>query len=185
MEFEVENKFRVYDFSETEACLNRLHTQFSPSVEQVDLYFSHPIRDFVATDEALRLRRVGRENAFTYKGPKIDRETKTRREIELECESGDLGFAKAQAFLEALSFRAVREVRKQRRLAELLWEHRKFVIALDHVARLGFFVELETQATAADLPSTTSALQALALHLRLTNCERRSYLELLEQSADS
>ena len=42
-----------------------------------------PCRDFAQTDEALRIRTVGDTSFVTYKGPKLDATTKTRRELEL------------------------------------------------------------------------------------------------------
>ena len=48
---------------------------------QVDEYYAHPARDFAITDEALRLRTENNLTVITYKGPKLDRETKTREEF--------------------------------------------------------------------------------------------------------
>ena len=54
---------------------------------QEDIYFNSPIVDFAKTDEALRIRttKQGDEKHIfiTYKGAKIDSESKTREEIEL------------------------------------------------------------------------------------------------------
>ena len=66
-----------------------LGATIEPPVVQVDQYFAHPARDFAQTDEALRLRRVGKQNFITYKGSKIDATTKTRREIELPLAPGE------------------------------------------------------------------------------------------------
>ena len=88
MKYEVEQKFPVGDLAGVEARLSALGAAVSEPREEVDLYFAHPARDFAATDEALRIRRVGESNCITYKGPKIDRTTKTRREIELAIPSG-------------------------------------------------------------------------------------------------
>jgi len=52
--------------------------------EQIDTYFNHPCVDFKLRDEALRVRKVGSKTYLTFKGPKVDPETKTRNEIELE-----------------------------------------------------------------------------------------------------
>ena len=59
-----------------------LAARFHDPAEQVDRYFAHPCRDFARTDEALRLRRDGDDVAITWKGPRIDAATKTRRESE-------------------------------------------------------------------------------------------------------
>ena len=83
MQYEVEQKFPVADLAAVEAGLAALGAGISAPREEVDLYFAHPARDFAATDEALRLRLTGLQGSITYKGPKIDAVTKTRREIEL------------------------------------------------------------------------------------------------------
>ncbi len=83
MQYEVEQKFPVADLAAVEADLAALGAKIAAAEEEVDLYFAHPARDFAATDEALRLRRKGPRGYITYKGPKIDAVTKTRREIEL------------------------------------------------------------------------------------------------------
>ena len=50
----------------------------------LDLYFNSPKHDFAHTDEALRIR-IKEEGAFlTYKGPKLDLETKSRKEISVK-----------------------------------------------------------------------------------------------------
>src|SRR4029453_19590505 len=79
--WEVELKFPLSDPAEVWARVAGLGVKFGPAVEQVDQYFNHPAREFAVTDEALRLRQVGVENCVTYKGPKIDKSTKTRQEI--------------------------------------------------------------------------------------------------------
>ena len=81
--YEVEQKFRIDDPVAIEAKLVSLAARFREPIEQVDRYFANPCRDFVKTDEALRLRRVGDELAMTWKGPRIDSAAKTRRELEL------------------------------------------------------------------------------------------------------
>ena len=69
-EFEVEQKLRVEEFGAVRAQLLELGAVEKGTVEQSDTYFAHPQRDFAATDEAFRLRRIGSQNRVTYKGPK-------------------------------------------------------------------------------------------------------------------
>src|SRR5688572_16827896 len=137
MEYEVEQKYRVDAMSWVDQALEELGAKAEPTLEQVDQYFAHPCRDFAKTDEALRIRRVGARNFVTYKGPKIDATTKTRREIELPLEPGEEGFRRFGELLTALGFRPVAEVRKSRRPFELRWEDREFEVALDDVAGVG------------------------------------------------
>jgi adenylate cyclase class 2 len=176
---EVEQKFAVGNFAGIERVLNERSIFLSDPIVQVDRYFGHPARNFAQTDEALRIRRVGDENRITYKGPKLDAVTKTRREIELPLASGA---AAADAFgelLSALGFSPAAEVRKTRRTARLMHQGFSAEIALDDVAGVGTFVELEIAAGPPQLEAARSAVVSLGAQLGLTNIERRSYLELL------
>jgi adenylate cyclase class 2 len=179
MKYEVEQKFRLADVAAFEAQLAKLGTSVSAAITQADRYFNHPGRDFAATDEALRIRSVGEQNFVTYKGPKIDTTTKTRREIELAIAPGDEGARKFAEMLVALGFRDVATVRKQRRTAHMDWQGRTAEIAIDDVAGVGQFCEIELSADEADLHAVHEALTSLAARLGLQGSERRSYLELL------
>lgn len=178
MQYEVEQKYPADDLPAIERRLAELGAVAEPAVEQVDRYFSHPCRNFVQTDEALRLRRVGEENVVTWKGPKLDKTTKTRQEIELPIERGAAGLARFAGLLEALGFQPVAEVCKVRRPFELHWEGRTVHAAVDHVASVGTFVELELVVAADEMEAAKSCLASLADQLQLKNPERRSYLEL-------
>ena len=59
MQFEVERKFWVNDFKVMLTGLDTLGSSVDEGVEQVDQYFNHPSKDFVKTDEVLRIRNVG------------------------------------------------------------------------------------------------------------------------------
>jgi adenylate cyclase class 2 len=179
MHYEVENKFPVREFSRVFERLQELGAEFHDEVEQVDIYFGHPVRDFATTDEALRIRRIGETNLLTYKGPKIDTTTKTRREVELPLASGAQYLEQYTQLLIALGFQTVAEVKKHRRRGHLRWSQWSVQLALDQVARLGQFVELEIVADEEQLASAQSAVRTLATRLGLAQPERRSYLEMV------
>jgi len=179
MDLEVEQKFRVADWADIERRLSAMGAQIEPPVAQSDVYFAHPSRDFAQTDEALRIRRVGRRNFITYKGPKLDATTKTRRELELPLTPGERAAAGFAELFAALGFRPVREVRKLRHRAVVQWQQRQVEAALDEVEGLGSFVELELQAKPAEADAARHTLASLAAELGLRESERRSYLELL------
>jgi adenylate cyclase, class 2 len=179
MPIEVEQKFAVDDHRELKRRLMELGALEAGVVEQVDRYFNHPARDFAQTDEALRLRRVGEANFITYKGPKLDAATKTRREIELPLGAGIKHAAEYAELLTALGFRLSGEVHKTRRIMHLNWQGKDVEIALDDVAGLGTFVELEISADEREIEPAKAAIASLAVELRLSRNERRSYLELL------
>lgn len=183
--YEVELKFPLADRSAVEGTLVRLAAHFRPVIEQADVYFAHPSRDFAQTDEALRLRREGEAVAITWKGPRIGQGAKTRREIELPLAamppalSGPATLEAWSELLTALGFRRVWEVVKRRRPARLLWEGRAVEVAIDTVAGLGDFLELEIVTSEAEIPQAHACLQSLAAKIGCGQPERRSYLERL------
>jgi adenylate cyclase class 2 len=179
MAYEVEMKFPVADMRALEARLAGLGAKVSPPQSEVDVYFAHPARDFAQTDEALRIRRQGSANFITYKGPKIDATTKTRREIDLPLPPGQQAAATWTSLLEALGFSAVGEVQKIRRKAHVDWQGGRVEASLDEVQRLGLFVELELVVEPAEVEAAKACIASLAEALRLEGGERRSYLELL------
>jgi adenylate cyclase, class 2 len=179
MSFEVEQKFAVTDLAALQQRLLDCGVRWKESVSQTDQYFAHPCRDFARTDEALRIRQVGARNLLTYKGPKIDAATKTRREIELPVQDGPAAGDGWRKLLDALGFTPVACVRKQRRKGVLLWQQAMVEVALDDVAGLGQFLELELVADSQTLQAARERILSLADHLGLADPERRSYLELL------
>jgi adenylate cyclase class 2 len=117
----------------------------------------------------------------TYKGPKLDSATKTRRELELPLGSSEGNGTRFAELLEALGFQPVAVVRKQRRPFQIEWQGREVEGALDDVEGIGSFVELELQSDERDLDAARAVISALASELKLGLSERRSYLELLLQ----
>jgi adenylate cyclase, class 2 len=178
MTFEVEQKFAVADLAALQQRLLDCGVQWGDSVCQVDQYFAHPCRDFARTDEALRIRQVGDRNCLTYKGPKIDAATKTRREIELPVQDGQAVAGAWRQLLDALGFTPVACIRKQRRKGTLLWQQATVEIALDDVAGVGQFIELELVADDQTLEAARQQILSLGQHLGLSGAERRSYLEM-------
>jgi adenylate cyclase class 2 len=179
MTYEVELKFPIGDADQLATKLASLKAEFHAAVVQHDRYFAHPARDFAGTDEALRIRRVGQANYVTYKGPKIDATTKTRREIELPLESGDRGASQFSEFLTALGFTALADVRKTRRPLTVDWKGWRVQAALDEVEGLGSFAELELFVDEEHIEAAKAAIGSLSAELGLSGSIRRSYLELL------
>ncbi|MHA1252783.1 MAG: class IV adenylate cyclase [Candidatus Helarchaeota archaeon] len=75
---EVEIKVPISDKNKIIQKLKNIGFIFKKSVIQKDIYFQHPSRNFVKTDEALRIRETPEEVFLNYKGPKIDTTTKTQ-----------------------------------------------------------------------------------------------------------
>jgi adenylate cyclase, class 2 len=179
MDYEVELKFCIEDPSVVAARLAGLEAQAGEIEQHRDTYFNHPARDFAETDEAFRIRSIGEQNRLTYKGPLVDKQTKTRQEVEVGCETGPAGREKLRSMLLALGFREVLTVVKRRTPYHLDWQGRDVEATLDKVEGLGTFVELEAIAAAGHWESARDALLELAQQLGLENSERRSYLQLL------
>ncbi len=142
-----------------------------------DTYFRHPCRDFAETDEALRIRIKrfnGHFEAFiTYKGPKIDENSKTRKEIEVPISDPD----KHLEILESLGFEEVLTIEKTR---EKYYADKGIVISLDEVEGLGKFIEIEALSNDTEsITATVNRLKKILKDLGVEKFERRSYLELI------
>ncbi len=178
-QYEVETKFRVSSFDATVTAVERLGGRFEPAFTQVDRYFNHPSRDFAGTDEALRIRTTDQAVRLTYKGPRRAGPVKLRQEIELQVGQTAADAEQLCQLWQALGFREVATVRKQRRCAELRLTGRRYEIALDDVEDVGIFVEVETLVTDADTQSAAETVLQLSARLGLQDVEPSSYLELL------
>ena len=184
MQYEVEQKHGVADEAALIARLQEWGGTLEKPIEQSDHYLAHPCRDFATTDEALRIRLVGDKSFVTYKGPKLDKTTKTRQEIELPLDPADYDGSRFASLLAALGFTPVATVRKRRRTFRITAGEYEVDGALDDLDGLGCFVELELQADDGGLEAAKRTIAKLASDLNLGPSERRSYLEmLLEKNA--
>lgn len=179
MAWEVEQKFKVSDLALVRQDLTAIGAMWEEPISQADRYWNHPCRDFALTDEALRLRQVGPLNFITYKGPRLDLVTKTREELEFPLPDGPQTLEQIGQILAALGFRRVATVHKNRLPGSLLWEGESVHVALDEVAGVGKFAEIEVVVEAGDLERAKAIVSAVAAKCQLTTSERRSYLELL------
>ena len=101
---EVEVKAKIDSFEEMEKRLENLGAVKSKKEFQEDIYFASPIVDFGQTDEALRIRTTNNNIFITYKGPKLNKDAKTRKEVEMTIESA----VKAKDIFEEIGFKEVR-----------------------------------------------------------------------------
>jgi adenylate cyclase class 2 len=171
---EIEVKSPCDDLQAVERKVGGLGGAFKKELKQTDVYLAHPCRDFARTDEALRLRQENERFVLYYKGPKLDRETKTREELSTPVPDP----ASLLLVLQRLGFRIVTEVRKTRKVYEL----RGVEVALDSVEGLGSFVELEVQGS--DVEKGKRMLFDLMAELGLERTVRSSYLELLLEKSN-
>jgi len=183
--FEVEIKYRVEDIATLERQLQQWGgTEFGEQVTDYDSFFQHPCRNFVQTDECLRLRnRVfpdgTSEHSLTYKGPKIDAVTKTRQEIEMPVAEPE----RWESLLTALGFCKSASLHKFRRRQKLTVNHRQVDFVFDTLPALPEsgrqFLEMETLATEDNLEECRSLLLDIAGQLGLREPIRESYLKLV------
>jgi adenylate cyclase class 2 len=123
------------------------------------------------------------EHSLTYKGPKIDANTKTRQEIEVSITDAK----QWESMLIALGFRRCASVQKFRRRAKLIVNHRHIEIVFDTLPALPesgrTFLELETLATEETLEECRTLLLDIAEQLELGESIRDSYLKLVQDCA--
>ena len=171
---EVEVKAKIDDFKEMEERLSKIGAAKSKNEFQEDIYFASPIVDFAQTDEALRIRTTNNDIFITYKGPKLNSEAKTRKEVEMTIESSE----KAKDIFEEIGFSEVRAVRKNRQY----YTYKNFEISLDDVEGLNPYMEIEiTLDDGKSYDTAQSEIFKLFEKLGITDgFERTSYLELLE-----
>ncbi|AFD00621.1 adenylate cyclase [Methanocella conradii HZ254] len=169
---EIEIKARV-DAGALRRRLGQEGATLERRVEQTDLYFNAPHRDFARTDEALRLRKEEGRVFLTYKGKKLDAKSKTRKEVEVEVAD----FRRMEDILLSLGFTRSLRVHKTREI----YHFGDAVACLDMVDGLGEFVELE--ALASDTKDIEERRDWLIGEMRRLGVEgeliRESYLEML------
>ena len=138
---EVEVKIVVDNSLKIENELNEEGFKKAELVRETDIYFDNKEGSFRKGDKALRIRQY--ENfasnetisCITYKGPKLDSISMTRKEIEMRIEDVAVG----KEILEELGFLPVRPVVKLRQY----FQKEKMTACLDQVEGLGDFLELE------------------------------------------
>jgi adenylate cyclase, class 2 len=176
---EIEAKYPVSDLIAFQQKIESWGAKRIEEREDADHYFSAPDRDFVQTDEAFRIRRIGERTFLTYKGPKRDTTTKTRKEIEVPVMEGEKIALELIQLVQHLGYRPVEVVHKKRTIYEILRNDFHLHISLDRVDHVGEFVEVEIVAEEEKYEVAKETLLQVANELGLKDSERRSYLSLL------
>lgn len=177
---EVEVKVPVNDKFKIEEIILQLHFTKGNLVKETDFYFDNEAGNFRKGDKALRIRECEnltqntKEAFMTYKGPKMDNISMTRKELEIKIDDAKTG----KDILENLGFVPVHPVIKLRQ-----YFHKDDMTAcLDQVEGLGDFLELEV--VVADECEKEGALEKLFTVLGELGYEkdevvRTSYLSML------
>ncbi len=145
-----------------EGRLKELGASLEEEAYEEDIYYAHPSRSMMATDEAVRLRRKAERRILAYKGPRKRGAYKARTEIEVECHGP------IEELLEKLGFKPAIIVRKNRKYYRL----GEAMVTLDKVENLGCFIEIEAP-TGEVVEDTRSRLQVKGREVLET------YVELL------
>ncbi len=183
--YEVEVKLPVASMESIEETIIQAGGVRLNSETQSDIYFDHPCRSFSVTDESIRLRHrtplgdsILSDSGYapielTYKGPKIDKKTKTRIEY-----TADLGSIEPiTAILENTGFKRVATITKRR----VFFDIDGITVSIDDVDDVGQYIELELIADGKD--SMNSAREQILSLLKTMGLDenlmvRESYLEL-------
>ena len=151
---EIEIKVKIKDLELMKRMFEENGGVYKLSLIHEDSYFNMPqgLRDFKETDEALRVRKSIEFNIknknfkqktnyyLAYKGKKIDKLTKTRKEIEIKVEKGD----ELKELLKTLDFLEIFTVKKERELYEFEHKNRHIEALIDYIPVLKeYFVEVE------------------------------------------
>lgn len=186
--YEVEVKVPA-DHDSVRNRLGALGAESLGTVVQRDTYYDAPHRAFAETDEALRVRRIHDEataegepdeTRITYKGPRVDRESKTRREHETRVDDDET----VDSLLRALGFDPVAVVEKRRDSYHV----DGYTVTLDTVTDVGDYVEVETESDDVDTAREGAFRVLDDLGLDPDDQVRTSYLGLLlgdEPAADT
>jgi len=163
LELEMKGKIDKYTRGRIDQILKL--SEFLEEKLEDDVYYNSPIRNFKETDEALRVRYSGNKTILTYKGPKIDKVSKSREEFEAFI------FGEIEQILQKLGYIKFANVRKKRKL----YSYKDFIISIDDVEDLGEYIEVELKSEKLqDIKKIEDLFDLLFLE-----SERRSYLELL------
>lgn len=171
---EIEVKASVEDPKKLERSLIEFGATPIGIETQSDTYYNAPYRDFGKTDEALRIRVEDGRSVLTYKGPKMDKVSKTRKEVETEINDID-GMGNILSSLGFIPVATVSKKRKSFRVGD-------FFISLDEVRNLGHFIEVEIGAK--DSRNYQEKVESIfkfmgKLGIARESSIRKSYLEMI------
>lgn len=191
--FEVEIKVQIPNPVRIKETFKENHGVYEFSLIHEDTYFNMPkgLRDFKQTDEALRLRKSIKFNKknprkkqeieyyFTYKGKKLDKLTKTRKELEIRIDN----LEKTKELLNLLGFQEVLTVEKDRDLYKFEFKNYEIEALIDYLPILKqFFLEVEVLSDSEEgIDKSRNVLFEFLSLIGISRDEsiKKSYLELI------
>lgn len=174
---ESEIKARIFDLDKARQLIKDLGLRLKDNCFEEDHYYNHPCRDFMITDEAVRLRtrRCQSGEAYyvlTYKGPRVrtDIPVKSRKEIEIYLDEDNWRYL--PELLSVLGFKRVSSFTKNREI----YENGSLRVSIDHLHGVGWFVEFEAKEPGA--LRILEEIVELITRLRIGELIGKTYLEI-------
>lgn len=159
---EVELKFPLLNHEALAGKLDVVAKREKQGELQKDSYYTPEHRDFIAEKpvrEWLRVRESENNCSLTYKNWHKEKNRNT-----VSCDEFETRVSDAEALkkiLESLDFKRVVFVEKKRST----WKYKEAEIAVDDVAGLGFFIELEATGEFADIQAAEKRLHEILLEI--------------------
>ena len=151
---EIEIKVKVENQKPLLAFLKK-RAKYAGRLRQIDEYFVPAHRNFLAVypvKEWLRLRQENGKYKITYKGFYYGKDGKPTSCDEFETEIGEID--QMRKLFKALNMKPIVKVDKVRQV----WMYKDYEIALDKVAKLGDFIEIELKGTSKNPRRTTDKM---------------------------
>ena len=178
---EVEIKIKVKDRVLLEEKLLKTGFLKGNLVKESDIYFDNQNHQIKDSDSALRIRSCENltlnhaKHFMTYKGPKMDTVSMTRKEVEMQIDNAQTG----KEILMSLGYCQIYPVVKTRQYYHL----KQITACLDRVDGLGDFLELEV--IVSEDNEKHKALDSLLSLVQELGCNpeemvRTSYLSMLQ-----
>lgn len=168
---EVEVKARLENREQVEQEIIRKGAVLQEEKYQHDILLDPPQADFAKSDQVLRIRNTNGVWKLDYKTPRLDQETKSRKEFSIKIDNGET----LKDIFSWMDFKVVGEIEKRRKAYHL----NGLTINFDEVTNLGVFIEVEVLAPENEFETAKQQIFALLNELGISNTIRKDYLELL------
>jgi adenylate cyclase, class 2 len=162
---EVERRYKIAPGSvqDLQRVLNDMGFSPSYSQYQIDEYYTSKHKDFISSEECLRIRSVDSDIILTWKPPSTDDMRAAPEFWKQEIEFGVSASADiVRSFLQALDFLPYVTVAKRRRAFA---DQTGTEVAFDEVQGLGSFIEIEIQSD--DIEEARATILRVSEALRL------------------
>jgi len=160
---EIEIKVKVGNIKPLLAFLKK-RAKYIGRLRQIDEYFVPAHRNFLAVypvKEWLRLRQESGKYKITYKGFYYGKDGKPTSCDEFETRLEEIG--QMRKIFKALNMRPIVKVDKVRHI----WVYKDYEIALDRVAKLGDFIEIELKGASKNPRRTTDRMMRFLKELKV------------------